>query len=87
MNIKLNNNMHLLLLEKVEGADSLITKEENIDSDMWNLEVSDVKELLFLINDEIVYRGLRNQDMVNDLGKNLYLLYDEILHQKRDEEE
>lgn len=83
MSIKLNNEMYLLLIEKVEGAASLITKRENVNSDMWKLEVTDIKELQFLINDEIVYRGLQNQDTVNDLGKELYALYDEILYQKR----
>lgn len=49
---------------------------------MQELEISDLQELQLLINDEIVYRGLDNQDTVNDLGKRLYALYDEIIYQK-----
>ena len=46
------------------------------------LNVSDIDEIQLLINDEIVYRGLDKQETVNDLGKKLYALYDEILYQK-----
>ena len=78
MIIKLNNEMSKLLLEEVEDAQSLILSQRKIDSDAKELEVSDIKELQLLVNDEIVYRGLDHQD----LGKKLYRLYDEILHQR-----
>ncbi|MCB5881026.1 hypothetical protein LIR45_01305 [Lachnospiraceae bacterium EP-SM-12S-S03] len=84
MIIKLNNAMSKLLLEEVENVSTLVKSQKNIDSNMIELEISDIKELQFLINDEIVYRGLDNQETVNDFGKKLYALYDEILYQKHD---
>ena len=74
--------MSKLLLEEVEDAQSLILSQREIDSDSKELEVSDIKELQLLVNDEIVYRGLDYQETVNDFGKKLYKLYDEILHQR-----
>ncbi len=82
MIIKLNNDMSKLLLEEVEDASTLVKSQKNIDPNTVELEISDIKELQFLINDEIVYRGLDNQETVNNLGKKLYALYDEILYQK-----
>ena len=82
MIIKLNNEMSKLLLEEVEDAQSLILSQRKIDSDAKELEVSDIKELQLLVNDESVYRGLDHQETVNNLGKKLYRLYDEILHQR-----
>ena len=82
MIIKLNNEMSKRLLEEVEDAQSLILSQREIDSDSKELEVSDIKELQLLVNDEIVYRGLDYQETVNDFGKKLYKLYDEILHQR-----
>ena len=82
MIIKLNNEMSKLLLEEVEDAQSLVLNQREIDSDAKELVVSDIKELQLLVNDEIVYRGLDNQETVNNLGKKLYRLYDEILHQR-----
>lgn len=82
MIIKLNNEMSKLLLEEVEDAQSLILSQRKLDSDVKELEVSDIEELQLLVNDEIVYRGLDHQETVNNLGKKLYRLYDEILHQR-----
>ena len=78
MIIKLNNEMSKLLLEEVEDAQSLISNQRKLDSDVKELEVSDIEELQLLVNDEIVYRGLDQQETVNNLGKKLYRLYDEI---------
>lgn len=82
MIIKLNNEMSKLLLEEVKDAQSLISNQRKLDSDVKELEVSDIEELQLLVNDEIVYRGLDQQETVNNLGKKLYRLYDEILHQR-----
>lgn len=82
MILKLNNEMSRLLLEEVEDVQPLIISQKAINSDMKEIEVSDIKELQLLINDEIVYRGLDNQETVNDFGKKLYDLYDAILYQK-----
>lgn len=82
MLIKLSNEMSKLLLEEVEDAQSLVLNQRKVDSDTKELEVSDVEELQLLINDEIVYRGLDHQETINNLGKKLYRLYDEIFHQR-----
>lgn len=82
MIIQLKKEMSKLLLEEVEDAQSLVLNQREIDSDAEELEVSDIEELQLLVNDEIVYRGLDHQETVNDLGKKLYKLYDEILYQR-----
>lgn len=74
--------MSQLLLKEVEDAQSLVVSQRTVDSDTKELEILDIKELQLLVNDEIVYRGLDNQETVNNLGKKLYGLYDEILHQR-----
>lgn len=74
--------MSQLLLKEVEDAKSLVVSQRTVDSDTKELEILDIKELQLLVNDEIVYRGLDNQEIVNNLGKKLYELYDEILHQR-----
>ncbi len=80
--IKLNKEMSELLLKEVEDIEPLIVSQRDVDRNTVELDVSDIDEMQLLINDEIVYRGLNNQEAVNDLGKRLYALYDEILYQK-----
>lgn len=82
MVIKLNKEMSELLLKEVEDIEPLIVSQRDVDRNTVELDVSDIDEMQLLINDEIVYRGLNNQEAVNDLGKRLYALYDEILYQK-----
>lgn len=41
-----------------------------------------IREMQGLINDNIVSRGMDDQNTVNQIGKMLYWLYDEILYQK-----
>ena len=84
MLVKLNKEMAKLLINEVEDASSLIVSQTDEGNDEVKLDVSDIDELKLLINDEIVYRGLDNQEKVNDFGKKLYALYDEILYQKHD---
>lgn len=81
MVVKLNKEMSELLLKEVEDIEPLIVGRREVD-DTVELDVSDIDEVQLLINDEIVYRGLNKQETVNDLGKKLYALYDEILFQK-----
>lgn len=83
MIVKLDDEMYKLLTEEVEGAASLIEKKDDTSLNTLEIEVTDVQEMLLLINDEIVYRGLENQEEVNEFGKKLYALYDKILYQKR----
>lgn len=82
MIIKLNDEMSQLLLQEVQDASSLVISQKTVGLDMKELEVSDIQELQLLINDEIAYRGLENQDTINDFGKRLYDLYDEVLYQR-----
>ena len=82
MVIKLKKEMSKILLGEVEDIMPLIVSQEELDEDTVELEVSDINERELLVNDEIVYRGLDKQDTVNNLGKCLYNLYDEILFQK-----
>lgn len=47
------------------------------------IETSDTRELLLTINDEIVEKGLtEDQEFANEYGRQLYSLYDEIYYQK-----
>ena len=82
MVIKLKKEMSKILLGEVEDIMPLIVSQKELDEDIVELEVSDINEIELLVNDEIVYRGLDKQDTVNNLGKCLYNLYDEILFQK-----
>lgn len=82
MVIKLNKEMSDLLLKEVEDIEPLIVSRREVGENTVELNVSDIDEIQLLINDEIVHRGLDKQETVNDLGKKLYALYDEILYQK-----
>ena len=84
MVIKLKKEMLEILLNEVEGIEPLVADRREKTEGIVELDLSDIDEVQFLINDEIVYRGLDNQETVNDLGKKLYALYDEILYQKHD---
>lgn len=82
MVLKLKREMSELLLKEVEDIIPLVISQRILNEDMIELEVSDVDEVELLINDEIVYRGLDRQNIVNLLGKKLYELYDEVSYQK-----
>lgn len=81
MFIRLNKDM-LKILEEVRDAELFIKNRKMAGSDVQELEVSDITELLLCINDEIVDRGMDNQDTVNAFGIDLYRLYDEVLDEK-----
>jgi len=87
MIIELKTEMVNFLMREVEDAKSLILKSNKLENDNTELEISDIGELQLLINDEIVCRGMDNQDSINDLGKKLYELYDEVLYQKNQNNE
>ena len=83
MIVKLSEDMAKLLIREVDGVDRLIKSSRvNEIEDNIELNISDIDEVQLLINDEIVYRGLDNQETANNHGKRLYALYDEILYQK-----
>lgn len=82
MQIKIYKSLFELLI-KVPGAkDYLKSINEKDNLVYFTIDKSDFREVQMLINDEIVLNGLDNQDTVNDLGINLYKLYDELLYQK-----
>lgn len=82
MIIKLNKKLANILMNEVENTSSLIIKQKELTNNLIEIEVSDIEEIQLLINDEIVLKGLNNQDTVNSYGKRLYELYDEIYYQR-----
>ena len=51
----------------------------------FSLSIPDkeTSDFLGILNDEIVCRGMDNQETVNETGKMLYWIYDEILIQNK----
>lgn len=82
MIINLDRKLANLLLNEVEDVLPLIVSQKEINNNLIEIEVSDIEEMQLLINDEIVLRGLDNQDTVNALGQRLYGLYDEVYYQR-----
>ena len=82
MIIKLNKKLADILMNEVENTSSLIIKQKELTNNLIEIEVSDIEEIQLLINDEIVLKGLNNQDTINSYGKRLYELYDEIYYQR-----
>lgn len=82
MIINLDRKLANLLLNEVEDVLPLIVSQKEINNNLIEIEVSDIEEMQLLINDEIVLRGLDNQDTVNALGQRLYELYDEVYYQR-----
>ena len=82
MIINLDRKLANLLLNEVEDVLPLIVSQKEINNNLIEIEVSDIEEMQLLINDEIVLRGLDNQDTVNALGQMLYELYDEVYYQR-----
>lgn len=82
MIIKLNKKLANILMNEVENTSSLIIKQKELTNNLIEIEVSDIEEIQLLINDEIVLKGLNNQDTVNSYGMRLYELYDEIYYQR-----
>lgn len=56
---------------------------EHDDTFTMNVDDNEIRLLQTLINEDIVGRGMDNQNTVNEIGKMLYWLYDEILYQKK----
>lgn len=84
MIFRLHKDRFDILYKKVEEAADYISKiEAKEDEVQFEVKDDDVQEVQLLINDEIVASGLDNQDQVNELGTELYTLYDEILYQKK----
>lgn len=84
MKLVLKRDMLEFLKNEIEDVAPLIGEIKKISSGTYEVDIKDIQEVKLLINDEIVYRGLDNRDTVNDIGKKMYELYDEILTQQRE---
>lgn len=82
MKFKLKKSLFDLLINVPEVEQYIANKVEEDDCINFNIDIKDIREVQLLINDEIVLKGMDNQDSVNSLGLKLYKLYDEILYQK-----
>jgi hypothetical protein len=79
---KLKKSLFDLLINVPEVEQYIVNKVEDNDCITFNIDIKNLREVQLLINDEIVLKGMDNQDTVNSLGLKLYKLYDEILYQK-----
>ena len=82
MKFKLKKDLFDLLINVPEVEQYIINKIEDSDCINFNIDTKNIREVQLLINDEIVLKGMDNQDTVNCLGVTLYKLYDEISYQK-----
>ncbi|RDY23756.1 hypothetical protein CHF27_006435 [Romboutsia maritimum] len=87
MKFKLKNKLYKLLIDVPEIEDYVIDIIQTNVNTEFKIKKEDIREVQLLINDEIVLKGLDNQDTVNKLGIKLYELYDEILYQKDNQNE
>ena len=51
-------------------------------STIIRFDVTDISEFQLRINDSVLEFGLDDEDTVNDIGKRLYNICDELLYQK-----
>lgn len=82
MKFKLKKSLFDLLINVPEVEQYIVNKVDDDDCINFNIDIKDIREVQLLINDEIVLKGMDDQDTVNSLGLKLYKLYDEILYQK-----
>jgi hypothetical protein len=81
MKLKFNPTQSQYDLLKSIDLSELKEKLSFFDDDNIVL-IPDVLELQLLLNEEIVTKGMDDEDTVNSYGMQLYDLYDEILDQK-----
>lgn len=68
---------------KMHSPESIeMAKIEKIDLEV-SLNVSDTSEFELRINDAILDVGMDDEDTVNEIGKQLYRIYDILLYQKK----
>lgn len=82
--IELNKELFSILKkyvpEGIKRIENIEYKKETVSFEVSN---SNMKELRLDITDVIVEDGMDNQEVVNEIGKNLYWLYDEIRYQEK----
>lgn len=88
--IKFYNNKELFnVLQSVDFSElevAPVLSENEDGSFSMEFDNNELVEVQFAINDEIIASGLENQNEVNETGKMLYWLYDEILIQSKQEQ-
>lgn len=85
MSFKLRKALYDLLINisGVKDYINYLVEYENFIE--FEINKADFREVQLLINDEIVFNGMDNQEKVNNLGIKLYKLYDELLYQKNNQ--
>ena len=78
----LKNEYEILVKNALEIKQYFLSVKEEKEYVQIEISKNDVQEVQLLINDEIVLNGMNEQEEVNDLGRNLYKIYDEFLYQK-----
>lgn len=80
MTYKISNN-DLEFLRKY-ATDALSASKIEICDTYVLLHVKDIDEFEFQLNGAVLDFGMDDEDTVNDIGKRLYNIYDELLYQK-----
>lgn len=70
------------LEKRIPYAYKMVTNIQEIDDKVF-FDVDEVGEFQDEITMEIVDTGMDNEDTVNELGREMYFIYDTILAQKR----
>ncbi len=60
----------------------VIPNTVSVQNDVVNFDVEDYSAFQDMMNFDIINGGMDNQDTVNQLGKKMYQIYDDILNQK-----
>ena len=82
--IELNKDLFSIFEKYVqEGIKRIENIEDKKETVSFEVSNSNMKELRLDITDVIVEDGMDNQEVVNEIGKNLYWLYDEIRYQEK----
>lgn len=70
-------------LKKYSSEAVELTNILSISPLIIRFDVLDVSEFQSRINDSVLEFGLDDEDTVNDIGKRLYNIYDDLLYQKK----
>lgn len=70
-------------LKKIDISDASPIIEETEDKAFLTVPDDKIKRLKLSMTTEISLKGIDNEETVNELGKKLYDIYDEILSQEK----
>ena len=76
LQFKEDNYKVLKSVDFSEMKDDIVFNDEKSEIELSNLELFEI-----ILNEEIVSKGMDSQDAVNDYGRSLYNIYDEMLEQ------